>query len=225
MHSVIPGLYNPLAYIAGGGLAQRWFRDQFYNTNRGKLLPTDEDLYNKMAASAAKILPGADGLYFLPHMGGRICPSDPKMRGVWMGFSWGHTQAHFFRAILEGVAYEYAYYLDILKRLVPGIKLVSTRVTGGGASSELWNQIKADVLNVPYQRMQRSEFGTWGCAIVAGKAAGVYMDLVATALEYSSRLGHALEPNASIHALYQPYVKRYIQLEKSLSSVFNELEN
>jgi xylulokinase len=74
MHSVIPGLYNPLAYIAGGGLALRWFRDQFYNTNRGKLLPTDEDLYNKMAASAAKILPGADGLYFLPHMGGAYLP-------------------------------------------------------------------------------------------------------------------------------------------------------
>ena len=223
MHSVIPGLYNPLAYIAGGGLALRWFRDQFYNTNCGKTLPTDEDLYGKMTASAAKIAPGSDGLFFSPHLGGRICPSDPQMRGAWVGFSWGHTQAHFFRAVLEGVAYEYAYYLEILKNLVPGIKLVSTRVTGGGANSAVWNQIKADVLNVPYQRMQHSEFGTWGSAMIAGKAAGIYNDLAATALEHSRPLGHMVEPDAAVHALYQPLVKHYIQLESSLGSVFNDL--
>ena len=69
--------------------------------------------------AAASIAPGADGLFFSPHLGGRICPADPDMRGAWMGFSWGHTQAHFFRAVLESVAFEYAYYLDILQRPDP----------------------------------------------------------------------------------------------------------
>ncbi|MBE0698437.1 MAG: xylulose kinase, partial [Anaerolineaceae bacterium] len=104
MRSVIPGLWNPLAYIAGGGLALRWFRDQFYNTRRGKLLELDSDLYDEMAADACQVAPGADGLLFSPHLGGRICPADPAMRGAWVGFSWGHTQAHFFRAILESIA-------------------------------------------------------------------------------------------------------------------------
>ena len=43
MRSVIPGLWNPLAYIGGGGFALRWFRDQFYNTSRGRTLSLDED--------------------------------------------------------------------------------------------------------------------------------------------------------------------------------------
>ena len=83
MHSVIPGVYNPLAYIAGGGIALRWFRDQFYNTLRGAEQPREGDLYEAMIAWAETIPPGADGLFFSPHLGGRICPSSAgDARGV-----------------------------------------------------------------------------------------------------------------------------------------------
>ncbi len=130
MRSVIPGLWNPLAYIGGGGLALRWFRDQFFNTTAGKVLPAAEDLYPQMLALAEAVAPGSDGLFFSPHLGGRICPSSPDMRGAWVGASWSHTQAHFARAILESIAFEYAYYLRILKELVPGIKLVEAARSG-----------------------------------------------------------------------------------------------
>jgi xylulokinase len=66
MHSVIPGLFNPLAYIAGGGLALRWFRDEFYKTFKGKAQVAEGDLYDEMIASAAEIPPGADGLFPAP---------------------------------------------------------------------------------------------------------------------------------------------------------------
>ena len=52
-----------------------------------------------------------------------------------MGVSWSHTQAHFARAILESIAYEYAYYLKILKELLPELELVEARVVGGGAAA------------------------------------------------------------------------------------------
>ena len=84
----------------------------------------NEDLYPEMIALAAAIPPGSDGLFFSPHLGGRICPSSPDMRGAWIGVSWSHTQAHFFRAMLESVAFEYAYYLRILRELLPSQKLV-----------------------------------------------------------------------------------------------------
>ena len=97
---------------------------------------------------AAGTPPGADGLLFSPHLGGRICPASPEMRGAWVGVSWSHTQAHFARAILESIAFEYAYYLKILRDLLPGMHFVEARVVGGGARSVAWNQIKADVLGV-----------------------------------------------------------------------------
>lgn len=222
MRSVIPGLRNPLAYIAGGGIALRWFRDQFFNTHQGEPLPA-EDVYDRMTASAAQVPPGCEGLFFSPHLGGRICPSDPQMRGAWVGFSWGHTQAHFFRAVLESVAYEYAYYLGILKDLIPGLALIEARAVGGGARSQVWNQIKADVLGVPYQTLQRSEFGTWGCAMIAGKAVGVFDDLAETATVTTRPAGESVRPRVEAHETYQRYVEQYIGWQKVFSEAFTRL--
>ena len=221
MRSVIPGLWNPLAYIAGGGIALRWFRDYFYNTARGASIPAEGDLYDEMTAWALKAPAGADGLFFSPHLGGRICPSSPTMRGAWVGFSWAHTQAHFFRAVLESVAYEYAYYLRILSDLLPGLRLTEARAVGGGARSRVWNQIKADVLGVSYQRLDGNEFGTWGSALIAGKAAGLFEDLAGRAAEGAVPSAEPLQPNAENHSLYGPMVEKYIELLGSLDQFFH----
>jgi xylulokinase len=222
MRSVIPGLWNPLAYIAGGGLVQSWFRDVFFNTLRGEAQVMNGDLYEAMAALADKVAPGAEGLLFSPHLGGRICPADPSMRGAWMGFSWGHTQAHFLRAVLESVAYEYAYYLRILGELIPDLELIEARVIGGGAKNALWNQIKADVLGVPYQSLKRAEFATWGCALIAGHAVGVY-DNLADAAELAAGLrGDQVRPRPEVHQVYQAYVEKYIGWQQSLSDAYRQ---
>jgi xylulokinase len=220
MRSVIPGLWNPLAYIGGGGLALRWFRDQFFNTTHGKTLPFSEDLYPGMIALVETIAPGSEGLFFSPHLGGRICPSSPEMRGAWVGVSWSHTQAHFARAILESIAYEYAYYLKILKELLPELELMEARVVGGGARSGVWNQIKADILNVPYQRLKGNEFGTWGAAMIAGKAAGLINDLVAHAEKTALLNGKPSFPSKINHGNYLPLIEKYIVLERTLNQFF-----
>jgi xylulokinase len=221
MRSVIPGLWNPLAYIGGGGIALRWFRDQFFNHARGESLPIPEkDLYPQMISLVEKIPPGSEGLFFSPHLGGRICPSSPGMRGSWMGVSWLHTQAHFTRSILESIAYEYAYYLKILRQALPELVLVEARVVGGGARSEFWNQIKADVLNVPYQKLKGSEFGTWGAAMIAGKAAGLINDLATHAEQTAILNGSPFLPHKETHALYTPLIEKYIAMEETLERFY-----
>ncbi len=217
MRSVLPGLWNPLAYIAGGGQALRWFRDQFLS--HSSLVTRD---YEEMIAAAAAIPPGSDGLFFSPHLGGRICPATPEMRGAWLGFSWGHTRAHFSRAILESIAYEYAWYLRVLREYIPARELTEARAVGGGARSDTWNQMKADVLGVPYQRLARSEFGAWGAAMIAGKAAGIYDDLAATAAAHAQPAGSPLRPSAERHALYRPLVDRHVALQQQLAEIFTK---
>ena len=223
MHSVIPGLWNPLAYIAGGGLALGWFRDQFFNSHLGKPLEITDDLYDLMANEAVKVNPGAEGLFFSPHLGGRICPATPAMRGAWIGFSWGHTQAHFYRAILESVAFEYAYYLKVLQEYIPSLVLYEARAVGGGSQSSLWNQIKADVLQVPYQRLKGREFGTWGSAIIAGHAVGVFRDMKETASERAEPSGQPSKPDVNLQQVYQPLLEKYIFLQESLGQIFQKI--
>jgi xylulokinase len=218
MRSVVPGLWNPLAYTAGGGLILRWYRDAFFNTLHAHPQPLNEDLYEMMAKMAAKINPGADGLFFSPHLGGRICPADPAMRGAWSGFSWGHTQAHFIRAILESVAFEYAFYLRILRGLIPELSLSEARVIGGGARNWVWNQIKADVLGVPLQRLQRAEFATWGSALIAGYAVGLFTNLAQAAEAAVTPAGDPFCPNLEAHAAYTPLAEQYAAWQRTLEN-------
>jgi len=173
-----------------------------------------------MIERAAALPPGADGLFFSPHLGGRICPATPQMRGSWIGASWSHSQAHFFRAILESIAYEYAYYLGILRELIPDLSLVEARAVGGGARSNAWNQIKSNVLGVPYQRLAGNEFGTWGAAMIAGKAAGIIENLAEHARKTALPPGDPIQPDPASFQVYQPLVKRYIRMQEMLEQFY-----
>jgi xylulokinase len=82
---------------------------------------------------------------------------------------------------LELIAYEYLYYKSVITELFPNLKLKETRVIGGGAKSDLWNQKKSDVLNIPYVRLNREEFGVLGLAIIAGYGIGFYNSMTKTA--------------------------------------------
>ena len=218
MRSVIPGLWHPLAYIGGGGLALSWFRDQFAASEVAGV----DDLYARLTTEAETIPPGAEGLFFSPHLGGRICPSEPAMRGAWIGFSWGHTRSHFFRAILESVGFEYAYYLEILRHLIPDLSLTEARVIGGGAQSTVWNQIKADILGVPYQRLARTEFATWGAALIAGHGVGLFPDLVATASATTDRRGSPITPGKDRNNVYRHLAPQYVRWQTSLKNGFRQ---
>jgi xylulokinase len=143
------------------------------------------------------------------------------MRGAWVGFSWGHKQAHFLRATLESIAYEYAYYLKILRDQLPDLDFLEVRAVGGGARSGIWNQIKADVLGVPYQRLQRSELGTWGSAMIAGKAVGLFNDLAAKASESALPKNGLVMPDAAKCEDYRPLVEKYIALKGTLGTFFD----
>ena len=160
--------------------------------------------------------PGADGLFFSPHLGGRICPADPARRGAWTGFSWGHTRAHFFRSILESVAFEYSSYLAVLEGLAPGLERVEARVVGGGAKSAGWNQIKANILGVPYRRLARADLATWGAAIVAGHAVGLIPDMAEAAARASEAAEPAIAPEPTAFSAYRSIVNDYIAWQKGL---------
>lgn len=199
---VQPDMWYALAYINGGGLNLRWFRDTLAGEGTG---------YRRLDEMAQAVPPGADGLMFLPHLGGRVCPSDPDLRGAWVGVTWAHSAAHFYRSLLESVAYEYALYLKIERELLPEMACTEVRVIGGGSSSSLWNQIKADVLGLPYVRLNRTEFPVLGSAIVAGVAVGLYDDIPATARRMVAT-GGRIEPRAGEHARYRPFVDLYRSL-------------
>ncbi len=219
MRSVAPGLWTSLAYIGGGGLNLPWFCEKVLEDPDSSEI--DSTTYDRLFAAAETVAAGCDGLLFSPHLGGRICPATPRMRGAWIGFTWRHSQAHFFRAIAEGVAYEYAWYLKILREMLPETTFIEARVIGGGAKSAAWNRIKASVLGVPYRRVSRSESATWGCALIAAKAVGLIDNIAGAALESAPVCLDVTEPDMRQRAAYEEAFRNYLYWQEKLRDGFD----
>ena len=124
--------------------------------------------------------------------------------------------------MLESIAYDYAGALAELRELVPSLSVDAVRVIGSSARSALWNQIKADVLGVPYVPLRRHDVTTWGCAILAGHAAGIFPDMAAVARR-SIEQGAAITPRPAHTAFYAGYVQAYQQALADLHGVHTAL--
>lgn len=219
---VPPDLWYALAYINGGGLNLRWFRDELAREEKAHAEASEGDVYALLDRAAAKIPAGSESLLFIPHLGGRVTPSEANVRGLWMGLTWSHTKPHLYRAMLEAVAYEYALYLGIEKALLPDLEFHEARVIGGGAKSKLWNQIKADVLGIPYVQLSREEFAVLGAAMVAGYAVGVFTDLKATAKGFVHSTSR-VEPRPEYHEFYKSLANLYASLLSDMKPLFQRL--
>jgi len=178
--------------------------------------------FEELTRGVEEVPAGSQGLLFVPHLDGRILPSAPSMRGAWIGLTRHHTRRHLVRAMLESVAYEYAGYLRVLLDLHPELRPNETRVVGGGARSGAWNAIKASVLDVPYVRLDRTELGCWGAALVAGHAVGIVDDLAETAA-VASTIRQRYEPDPEDHAVYERMTEQYRHLLTVLALPFKAL--
>ena len=164
-----PGWF--VIYINHFGLTHRWFLDAFCEElMQARGVP---GAYAAMDAEAAALEPGSGGVLAVPHLSGQTSPPRPYTRGAWLGFGLGYTRAHFYRSLLEAHAFEYCRAKAHLTRLSPTMQLQEVFVSGGGSRSDLWNQIKADVLGSAYRRLVESDLSTLrGDALVAAKARG-----------------------------------------------------
>ncbi len=214
--------WYPMMYISGGGLTHRWFRDTLAADVQAEAAARGLPAYQLLDAQAAVVPPGSEGLLFIPHLAGRACPPDPDVRGAWVGFTWTHTRAHFYRALLESIAYDFAEALAVVQAYFPDATFSEVRVIGGGAKSQLWNEIKAGVLGLPYVRLGREDVAALGCAILAGHAAGLYPDMAATARRLAPAASRT-EPPPGYHARYQPYVAAYRQAYDDLRGLYARL--
>ena len=119
---------------------------------------TDEEAPDEMTRLinlAAGVPAGSDGLLFTPWLVGERTPvEDPWVRGGFHNLTLRTTRGHLVRAVLEGVALNARWLAEAVDRFV-GRRLEPVRLIGGGARSELWCQIYADVLDRAVHQMER----------------------------------------------------------------------
>jgi xylulokinase len=213
---VVPDRHVYEMTIAGTGLSLRWFRDQFG-------IPADGDrpasTYDSLVAEALEVPPGADGLMFFPFLDGSRLPHfNEDAAGVFFGITDHHRRAHFVRAILEGVGFQYPPLLAMLDDYVD--RLGTFTIVDGEARSPAWNSIKADIIGRPIHTTKTIEAAAIGAAILAGMAAGVYRDARAGVAALVVP-GPVVEPDPVRHEIYEQVRARYDAVYRHLDAAFH----
>jgi xylulokinase len=160
---VVPGQWCVMAAILSAAASLDWIVKT--------LRPDDPNGVRELLALAAKAPTGSDGLIFLPYLRGERTPHfDPHARGAMVGLHTNHGPAELTRAVLEGVAFALAEGLDLLRGI--GVHPQAGVVAGGGVN-KLWQQIVADVLNLPVALGATEHGSARGAAILGAVAAGI----------------------------------------------------
>lgn len=190
----VPNTWHFMGVMLSAAGSLSWYKDT--------LAP--EMSYDDLLAEAADIPAGSDGLYFLPYLSGERTPyPDPDARGAFIGLTTRHTRAHMTRAVLEGVAFG----LKDIFSLIAETGLpddVKARISGGGARSPFWQQIIADVLNVPLLNVNTPEAGAFGAATLAAVGVGAF-ESVYDATTALVQMGGTVHPGANVST----YAERY----------------
>ncbi len=183
-----------LAYAKTAGPVLDWIRQEFCG---GASIETLE-------REAGESGIGSGGVTVVPHFDGMVSPvPDPEMRGLIRGLSLGTTRGDLYRAVLESLAFSLRENLELLEQ--NGVAVEVIRSIGGGARSDLWLQIKADVLGREIERPLVTESATLGAALIAAVGAGEFSD-IKHASDAAYKAERVFVPGSEAHDAYEePY--------------------
>jgi xylulokinase len=166
---VVPDQWISLAGNFTGGSLLRWFRDTFGEAEAARAAASGRDVYDLLTEEAGD---EPSLLLVLPHFAGSGEPNnDPHSKGAIVGLTFGTTRQQIVRGLLEGVMFEMALNREAVARA--GIEIATAVAVGGGARSDCWLSIAADILDMPIRRSSQLEAACWGAAKVAGWGAGL----------------------------------------------------
>ena len=171
LHHVTNG-WVPFGITDSGGVSLKWFKDEFCRYEVDEAARLGVDVYDLLSNMAARTQPGAEGLLFFPYLMGERTLGTPNARAVFFGLTPRHGIGAMVRSIMEGVTFELRQTLEIVEAAGHPVEVIYH--SGGGAYSDLWSQIKADIYQKPVITFKNTEGGLLGAAILAGVGAGVY---------------------------------------------------
>jgi len=203
-----PDYYTPCGTMQAAGYSVRWLKETLC-----------EDLsYEEIDNRIAKSPPGANRLLFLPYLLGERSPRwNANAKGAFIGLTMTSDKNDIMRSVLEGVGYNLKVILDIISEKSP---VEQIRAIGGGAKSEAWLQILADIWQKPVEVLEYLEEATsMGAAICAGTAIGAFSGF--DAIHSFNPAVKTIMPNKENATEYQKLYAMFNQVYYALEGSFN----
>ena len=180
-----------------------------------------DDLFHHLDQAVGKVEPGSNGLIFFPWLDGSWLPGlDDNAGGGFINMSFKTTREEMVRSVMEGVAFQLRWIFPALKEFA-GRDLNVISFAGGGARSDVWAQIIADVTGVTVQQLERPELANCrGAAMLAFHNLGV-IDL--TTLPNWRKVGKTYEPRLEYQRRYEVMGDAFIKAHEQLRPVHEML--
>jgi xylulokinase len=220
--SALPDRYFVANAQETAGACMAWLRDQlFYGEDALGLGPPPADAFHRFGELAAGVSPGSDKIIFTPWLFGERSPvADHTVRGAFCNLTLSTTRAHLVRAVMEGVAYNTRWLLQHVEKFI-GRRMDGLRMIGGGASSSLWCQIHADVLDRRVEQVRDPvQCNARGVALLAALGLGlVRKHDISACVEIET----VYEPRSAHRAIYDELFDEYLAMYRSTKGIYARL--
>ncbi len=215
---VVEGLYVTLGFVSSGGVVLRWFRDTLAQAEVAQAAAEGRDVYDILLED----IPDSPGTaMLLPHFTGSGTPHlDLESKGAIVGLTLSTTKGELVKAILEGISYEIKQNLTMLEEA--GVEIDEVRAIGGGAKSEKWLQLKADMFGKKVIALDIPEGVCLGTAILSGTAIGKYSS-IEEGVDLLVKPQKVYYPREEIAQQYDEKLKVYEQIYPALRDLNEQL--
>jgi len=221
--SAVPGAYSTEVQIFRGYWMVNWFKEQFGHQEKALAASSGVPVESLFDDLVNAVPPGSMGLMLQPYWTPGIKIPGPEAKGAIIGFGDVHTRAHFYRAILEGLAYALREGKERIEKR-SGTGITALRVSGGGSQSDAAMQLTADIFGLPTSRPHLYETSGLGAAIDAAVGLGFYPDFP-SAVAAMTRIGRTFEPNALNQKVYDElYRKVYRKMYTRLQPLYRDIQ-
>ena len=223
--AALPGAFNTEIHIQRGFWLVSWFKNEFAHAEQ--LLAAErgvsaESLLDELIASVPA---GSMGLTLQPYWSPGLREPGPEGKGAIIGFGDVHTRAHFYRALIEGLAYGLRAGRELIEARTRR-RITRLVISGGGSQSDGAMQIAADVFNLAAERPHVAEASALGAAMLAAAGLGWHADVPAAA-KAMARAGRRFEPqpeavrtyDALYREVYRPLYKRLEPLYRRIRAI------
>ena len=216
----VPGKWHLMGVMLSAAGSFDWYKNTFGGEEDRLAEENGSNVFDLLTEQAAAAPAGSEGLLFLPYLSGERTPHpDPNARGTFFGMTLRHGKGHMTRSVLEGITYGMNDSLQLMRNL--GLEISEVRASGGGAKSDLWLQMQADIYGSKVVTTNVTEGAAFGAAVLAGVASGVYNDLDSAASRIVKNTGE-IEPGngRDIYADFYPeYQALYPALKDRFASI------
>lgn len=200
----IPNKWDMEGTAHAAGVCLRWWRDTYGQIEEDFADKMNVSAYDLITLQASKAPVGSDGLIFFPFFNSQATPYyHDNARGGLLGLTQIHTRAHSARAVLEGIVYELRMTVEAMEE-AQGKPFDTIRLSGGGAKSEFWNQMQADIYGRRIERLKVSECAVLGAAILGAVGTG-HINSVDEAIDKMVHTYEYIEPNMDNYKIYTDY--------------------